>query len=93
MLFSHRARTHALLWRRAASGSPASYRTTSRYRTPPADYLTYSFTVSPREQACAMEARFLKEKLESLLQAEVFLDSDDLFDLTALLDDVRNSEV
>ena len=33
---------------------------------------------SHHKASCAMEARFLKEKLSELLGGEVFLDSDDL---------------
>ena len=35
--------------------------------------------LSHHKQACAMEARFLKDKLQGMLDGEVFLDSDDLF--------------
>ena len=34
--------------------------------------------LSHHKASCAMEARFLKDKLEGLLSKEVFLDSDDL---------------
>jgi hypothetical protein len=38
----------------------------------------YACFLSHHKAACAMEARFLKEKLEALMNKEVFLDSDDL---------------
>ena len=42
-----------------------------------------------------MEARYLKEQLESMLGsgAEIFLDNDDLQDLRAVLQHVRESDV
>ena len=40
----------------------------------------------------ATEARWLKEKLEDSLEASVFLDSDDLRDLSRLKDHVRDSK-
>ena len=49
----------------------------------------------PTDKQGAMEARYLKEQLESMLGqgVEVFLDSDDLQDLTKLLNHVLESEV
>ena len=41
----------------------------------------------------AMEARYVKDKLELLLGKRAFLDSDDLADLRLLLDHVRDSDV
>ena len=49
--------------------------------------------VSHHKREAAMEARFLKEKLEGALDAECFLDSDALSDLRNLLDHVRESDV
>jgi hypothetical protein len=54
---------------------------------------TFSCFLSHHKAACAMEARFLKEKLGHLLGAQAFLDSDDLFNLTSLIDHVRDSGV
>ena len=51
--------------------------------------------LSHHKVAAAMDARFVKDKLEQMLGggAEVFLDSDNLQDLRLLLDHVRNSDV
>ena len=50
---------------------------------------------APEAYAAAMDARFVKDKLEQMLGggAKVFLDSDNLQDLRLLLDHVRSSEV
>ena len=48
--------------------------------------------LSHHKSACSMEARFIKEELERMVPgASIFLDSDDLKDLRALLTHVRNS--
>ena len=49
--------------------------------------------LSHHKVAAAMDARFVKDKLEQMLGAEVFLDSDNLQDLRLLLDHVRQSDV
>jgi hypothetical protein len=49
--------------------------------------------LSHHKASCAMEARFLKDKLSNLIQKECFLDSDNLRNLRELLDSVRNSDV
>ena len=51
--------------------------------------------LSHHKAAAAMDARFVKDKLEQMLGggAEVFLDSDNLQDLRLLLDHVRDSDV
>jgi len=48
--------------------------------------------VSHHKLACAMEARFLANELESILGAKVFLDSDDLKDLRMLGKHVVDSD-
>ena len=51
--------------------------------------------LSHHKAAAAMDARFVKDKLEQMLGggADVFLDSDNLQDLRQLLDHVRDSDV
>jgi hypothetical protein len=49
--------------------------------------------LSHHKASCAMEARFLKDRLQGLIQKECFLDSDDPRDLRELLDSVRDSDV
>ena len=44
--------------------------------------------LSHHKASCAMEARFLKDKLSDLIQKECFLDSDNLRNLRELLDSV-----
>ena len=59
-------------------GVPApSADTPLKSRLPKADK-QYACFLSHHKASCAMEARFLKEKLQALLGKEVFLDSDDL---------------
>ena len=48
--------------------------------------------ISHHKASCAMEARFIKNELERLTDRRVFLDSDDLSDLNALVGHVRASE-
>jgi len=54
---------------------------------------TYSAFMSHFKRECAMEARFLKDALAQRLTKKVFLDSDDLKDLRALIDAVEDSDV
>ena len=52
----------------------------------------YAAFLSHHKASCAMEARFLKDKLQMQLPgSEIFLDSDDLKDLRTLLESVRDS--
>lgn len=54
----------------------------------------FAVFLSHHKAACAMEARFIKAKLEArLCTKDIFLDSDDLQDLRQLLDHVRDSAV
>lgn len=54
---------------------------------------TYAAFVSHCKLDAAMEARYLQGELEAALGRNVFLDSDDLRDLTKLQQHVRDSEV
>lgn len=53
----------------------------------------YAAFITHHKVACAMEARFLKDELSRALNKDVFLDSDDLFDLSMLLNNVREAQV
>ena len=53
----------------------------------------YAAFLSHYKLECAMEARHCQAELEGMLGAPVFLDSDDLSDLTKLLDQVEESDI
>ena len=53
----------------------------------------YAAFLSHHKLACAMEARFVKSELERVLGAEIFLDSDDLKDLSKLGQHVLDADV
>ena len=83
----------------SSRSSVGSFSRSSSFAEPLAEQLvqmtagkTFTAFLSHHKHACAMEARFIKEELERMAPgSKFFLDSDDLKDMRALLEFVRDS--
>ena len=62
-------------------------------RSPQTEEKKWAAFVSHFKWEAATDARYVKEKLQEKLQQPIFIDSDDLYDLRSLLEDVKQSGV